>query len=97
MSQARFSTAVQLGNASTTLFVGELHKYVQFVTMFWNSFDKTINDSVALYEILMKHVKEPAKKAIESCIFSNASVNRYEAMQILKLRYGQKNGVISSR
>ena len=63
------STALQLGNAPTMLFGGELHKYVQFVTMFRNSFDKTINDSVALYEILLRHVKGPAKKASES-IFS---------------------------
>ena len=75
-NQARFSTAVQLGNAPTMLFSGELHKYVQFVTMFRNSFDKTINDPVALYEILMRHVKGPAKKVIESCIFSDLSVNR---------------------
>ena len=53
MSQARFSTAVQLGNSPTMIFTGELHKYVQFVTMFRNSFDKTINNSVALYEILL--------------------------------------------
>ena len=65
--------------------------------MFCNSFDKTINDPAALYEILMRHVKGHAKKAIESCIFSDPSVNRYEeAMQILNLRYGQKNGVIRS-
>ena len=62
-------------------------KYVQFVTMFRNSFDKTINDPVALYEILMRHVKGSAKKAIESCIFSDPSINRYEeAMQILEKR-----------
>ena len=45
--------------------------------MFRNTFDKTINDPVALYDILMRHVKEPAKKAIESCIFSDPSINRY--------------------
>ena len=79
------------------LFWGELHKYVQFRTMFWNSFDKTINDPVTLYKILMRHVKGPAKKTIEPCIFSASSVNRYEkAMLILKKRYGQKNGVIRS-
>ena len=59
-NQARFSTELQLGNSSTMLFSGELHKYVQFVTMFRNTFDKTINDSVALYDILMRHVKGPA-------------------------------------
>ena len=63
----------------------ELHKYVQFVTMFRNSFNKTINDPVALYEISMRNVKGLAKRAIESCIFSDPSVDRYEeAMQILK-------------
>ena len=73
------------------VFGGELHKYVQFVTKFKNSVDETINDSVALYEILMRHVKGPAKAAIEPCIFSASSVNRYEeAMAILKKRYGQK-------
>ena len=65
--------------------------------MFQNPFDKTINDPIALYEILMRHVKGPAKRAIESCIFSDRSVDRYEeAMQILKTRYGQKNDVIRS-
>ena len=35
------------------------------------------------------------KAAIESCIFSASSTDRYEeAMTILKDRYGQKNGVI---
>ena len=89
MSQAHFSTAVLLGNSPTMIFTRELYKYVQFVTMFRNSFDQTINDSVALYEILLQHIKWPAKKAIESCIFSVPSVDRYEeAMQILEKRYG---------
>ena len=57
VNQARFSTTLQLGNFPTMLFGGELHIYVQFVTMFRNTFDKTINDSVALYDILMRHVK----------------------------------------
>ena len=61
MNQARFSTAVQLGNAPTMLFWGELHKYIQFVTMFRNSFNKTIIDLVALYQILMRDVTGPAK------------------------------------
>ena len=53
--------------------------------MFHNSFDKTIKDPVALYEILMRHVKGPAKRAIDSCIISYPSVNRYEeAMKILR-------------
>ena len=78
-------------------FDGELHKYVQFVTMFRNSFDNTINDSVALYEILLQHLKGPAKAAVEPCIFSAPSTNRYdEAMAILKVRYGQKSGAIRS-
>ena len=64
MKPARFVTAVQLGNTHMMLFGGELYKYVQFITMFWNSFDKTINDPtgcVTVYKILMRHVKEPAK------------------------------------
>ena len=70
---------------------------MQFITMFRNSYDKTLNDLVALYEILLRHVKGPAKRAIEPCIFSASSVDRYEeAMTILKMRYGQKNGVIRS-
>ena len=73
------------------LFGGELHKYVQFVTMFRNTFDKTLNDPVALYDILMRHVNGPVKNTIESCVFSDSSINRYaEAMQILEKRYGQK-------
>ena len=41
--------------------------------------------------------KRACKKSIESCIFSAPSVSRYEeAMQILEMRYGQKNGVIWS-
>ena len=51
---------------------------MQFVTMFRNSFDKTNNDPAPLYKILMRHVKEPAKKAIESSIFNDPSINRYE-------------------
>ena len=78
IGQARFSTAIQLGNSPTMQFGGELSKYVQFITMFRNSFDKTIKDPVALYEILMRHVKGPAKRAIESCILSHPSVNRYK-------------------
>ena len=97
MKQACFNIAIQLGNSPTMIFGGELHKYVQFITMFRNSFDESINDPVALYEILMRHVKGPAKKAIELCNFSASSVNRYEeAMLILKKRYGQKNGAIRS-
>ena len=88
--QTRFNTALQLGQSPTMIFGGEQHKYVQFVTMFRNSFDETINDSVALYEILMRHVKGPAKAAIEPCIFS-VSINRYEeAMAILNKRWPEK-------
>ena len=95
IGQARFSTAIQLGNPPTMQFGGELSKYVQFITMFCNSFDKTINDPVALYEILMRHVKRPVKRASASCVLSDPSVNRYEeAMGILTLRNGQKNCVI---
>ena len=70
-NQTRFSRALQLGYIPMMLFGWELHKYVQFVTMFRNSFNKTINDPDTLYEILMRHVKGPAKKAIESCISSD--------------------------
>ena len=69
MKQARFNTAIQLEQSPTMVFGGELHKYVQFITMFQNSFDKIINDPFALYENLMRHVKGPAKRAIEPCIF----------------------------
>ena len=66
------------------LFAGELHKYVQLVTMFRNSFDQTINDSVALYEILLRHVKGSAKRSTVSCILSAPTIDRCEeAMQIL--------------
>ena len=89
--QTCFNTALSLGQSPTMIFGGELHKYVQFVTMFKNSFNKTINNSVALYEILMIHLKVPAKAAIESCIFSASSVNRYEeAMAILKKDMARK-------
>ena len=63
IGQVRFSIAIHVGNFPTMLFGGELSKYVQFITMFRNSFDKTINDPVALYEILMRRVKGPAKRA----------------------------------
>ena len=72
--RTRFSTAIQLANSPTLQFGGEHSKYVQFITMFCNSFDNTIKDPVALYEILMRHVKGPAKRAIESCILSDPSV-----------------------
>ena len=76
-------------------FSGELYDYVQFVTMFRGSFDKTINDSVALYEILIRHTTGSAKSAIEPCVYSTPGEGRYEAaMEILKTRYGPKSGVI---
>ena len=76
-------------------FGGELNKYVQFVTMFRNTFDDTIKDSSALYDLLVRHVVGQAKKAIETCIFRDPSINRYkEAMSILASRYGSKNEVI---
>ena len=59
MKQARFNTTIQLGNSPTMILGGELHKY-----LFQNSFDKTINDPVVLYEILMRHMKGPAKKLL---------------------------------
>ena len=76
IEQARFSAAVQLGNSPIMKFGGELNKYIQFITMFQNSFHNTIKDSVALYEILMRHVYGPAKKAIESCILSDPSLRK---------------------
>ena len=63
IGQTLFSAAVQLGNSPTMKFGGELSKYVQFITMFRNSFDNTIKDPVALYEILMRHVYGPEKKS----------------------------------
>ena len=95
--QTRFNTAMALGRSPSMFFQGELYKYVQFVTMFRGTFDKTIADPVSLFEILLRHTKGPAKAAIESCVFSAPHINRYEeAMSILKHRYGQKNGVIRS-
>ena len=40
MKQTRFNTAIQLGYSPMMIFGGELHNYVQFVTMFWNSLIK---------------------------------------------------------
>ena len=95
--QTRFNTAMALGRSPSMIFQGELYKYVQFVTMFRGTFDKTIADPVSLFEILLRHTKGPAKAAIESCIFSPPEVNRYEeAMSILKSRYGQKQCVIKA-
>ena len=72
-------------------FGGDLTKYIQFVTMFRNTFEDTIKNLSALYDILVRHVFRQAKKAIETCIFSDPSKNRYnEAMGILKSRYEQK-------
>ena len=93
--QTKFNVAMALGRCPSMYFAGELYKYVQFVTMFRGSFDKTINDPVALYEILLRHTTGAAKSAIEPCIFSAPNINRYEeAMSILKYRYGPKSGVI---
>ena len=61
-NQSCFTAAVQLGNSPTMKFGGELNKYVQFVTMFRNTFDKTIKDSSALYALLVRHAYGQAKK-----------------------------------
>ena len=55
--QTRFNMALSLGHSPMMFFGGELHKYVQFVTMFRNSFDKTINDPVALYRFYHSMLK----------------------------------------
>ena len=78
INQAWFNAVVQLGNTSTMKFGDELNKYVQFVTTFRNTFDKTIKDPSALYNLLERHVIGHAKKAIETCIFSDPDVNTYE-------------------
>ena len=93
--QTKFNVAMDLGRCPSMYFSGELYDYVQFVTMFRGSFDKTINDSVALYEILIRHTTGSAKSAIEPCVYSTPGEGRYEAaMEILKTRYGPKSGVI---
>ena len=59
--------------------------------MFRNTFEDTIKNSSSLYDILVRHVFGQAKKAIETCIFSDPSKNRYnEAMEILISGYGKK-------
>ena len=86
--QAKFSAAVQLGNKPSMTFNGDLDKYVQFVTMFRSTFDKTIKDSSALYNLLSLHITGPTKQAIAPHVFSDPKVDRYEeAMEILKMRY----------
>ena len=55
--QTRFNTAIAMGQSPTMYFSGEPHKYVQFITRFRGSFEETINDPVALYEILLRHTK----------------------------------------
>ena len=83
--QTRFNTAMALGCNPLMFFFGELYKCVQFVTMFCGTFDKTLDDPVSLFEILLCHTKGPARAAIESCVFSPPKVNRYEeATSILK-------------
>ena len=71
MGKACFSTAIQLGNSPTMQFGGKLSKYVQFITMFRNSFDKTIKDLVALYEILMRHIKGLQKELLSHAFLVN--------------------------
>ena len=68
INQAKFNAAVQLGNSPTMVFSGELNKYVQFVTMFRNNFDKTIGDSSTLFNLLEHHLSGQAKEATELCI-----------------------------
>ena len=51
--------------------------------MFRNNINKTIVDPSALFNLLKHHLAGSVKAAIELCIFSAASVNRYErAMEI---------------
>ena len=92
--QAKFNAAVQLGNSPKMKFNSDLNKYVQFVTMFSNNFDKTICDSSALYNLLERLVTGQAKEAIKPCIFSNPSRNSYEqAMKMLAKRYEGETGL----
>ena len=78
-------------------FNGNVEKYVKFVTMFRTTFDNVINDPSSLYNLLTKHVAEPAKAAIVPCVYSGDGVNRYEeAMAILRNRYGSQNGIINT-
>ena len=63
--------------------------------MFRNTFDNTIKDPSALYNLLERHVFGHAKKTLETCISSDLAINRYEeAMSIMASRYGSNNGVI---
>ena len=63
VNQARSSAAVQLGNTPMMMFGGELSKYVQFVTMFRNTY--TIKDSSALYDLILRHVIGQAKNLLK--------------------------------
>ena len=88
IGQAKFSTAIQLGNRPTMTFNGDLDKYGQFVTMFRSTFDNIVNNSSALFNLLSRHVTGPAKQAIVLCVYSDPKVDRYdEAMGILKMRW----------
>ena len=67
--QANFILAVQLGNSSTMVFNGDLNKYVQFVTMFRNNFDKTIGDSSALFKLVGSTHHVSGKKGYRTMYF----------------------------
>ena len=60
IGQSRYSAAVQLVNSPSMKFGSDLTKYVQFVTMFRNTFEDTIKNS--LFDILVRHVFGQAKK-----------------------------------
>ena len=63
--------------------------------MFRNNFEKTIGDSIALFNLLEGHLSGHVKDAIEPCVFSAPSVDWYEqAMAILSDRYCNKNVLI---
>ena len=65
--------------------------------MFRSTFDKVVNDSGSLYNLLTRHVVGPAKAAIVPCVYSGNGTNHYEeAMPILKNRYGSQNSVINA-
>ena len=77
IGQAKYSTAIQLGNRPTMTFNGDLHKYVQLVTMFQTMFDNIAKDSSALYNLLSRHVTGPIPDLLISDMFSFFQNSKY--------------------
>ena len=95
--QAKYNATFQMASRPAMIFHGEVERYVQFVTMFRTTFNNVIADSGPLYNLLTKHVAEPAKEVIIPCVNSESGVNGYEeAMEILWKRYGSQNSIINA-